>query len=77
MVSNLSQVDGGEELVLLNMVEHLFSTKIKTTLFFDDGSTCSIITFKLAKQLGLKGTKVKQWLETAGRKVEEWNTEVF
>ena len=51
--------------VLLHMVEISFPNHINTVLFMDDGSTCSIITHKLAGWLGLKGKEVEQWLEVS------------
>ena len=52
------------------MIYMNFPNKIRTALFFDDGASCSLITHKLAGFLGLKGRKVVQWMEVAGRDFE-------
>ena len=43
---------------MLHMIYFTFTNHIRTVLFFDDGSSCSLITHKLAGFLGLKGRPV-------------------
>ena len=40
----------------------------------DEGSTCSLITHKLAEFLGLKGVSTVQWMEVAGKPFEPVET---
>ena len=68
------EADGSNEMVMLHMVQYTFPREISTIIFFDDGATCSIITHKLAGILGLKGRKVTQNIETAGRNFEPLET---
>ena len=68
------EADGYNEMVMLHMVQYTFPREISTIIFFDDGATCSIITHKLARILGLKGRKVTQNIETAGRNFEPLET---
>ena len=63
--------------ILLHMMEISFQNHINTVLFLDDGSTCSIITHKLAGWLGLKGREVEQWLEVAGKEYECFKTKLY
>ena len=63
--------------VLLHMVKYVFPNHIPTVLFFDDGSTTSIITHKLAGFLGLKGKDVTQWIEVAGKEYERYDTKIY
>ena len=67
-VQNLSCEE--THVVLLNMVAYRVSNKIDTVLFFDDGATVSIITHSLAKQLGLRGTRAREWVSLAGEEPE-------
>ena len=78
-VAKVSKVDMKEydEFVMLHMVQYNFHGHISTIIFFDDGATCSIITHNLAKDLGLKGRKVTQFVETAGRGFEPLDTMMY
>ena len=60
--------------VFCNMLQLVWPHKVSTTLFLDDGSTCSIITHKLAGFLGLVGTPTTEFIEVAGRDFEELET---
>ena len=41
-------------------------TQAEVTVLWDNGSTLSFITFKLAKKLGLQGRKVNLSIQTVG-----------
>ena len=45
------------------MIYVQFPNHIRSMMFFDDGSSCSIITHKLPRLLGIKSRKVLQWKE--------------
>ena len=51
---------------MLHMIYLNFPNYIRTVLFFDDGSSRSLITHKLAGFLGLKGRHVTKYMEVAG-----------
>ena len=73
----LDSDEDDDNIVLRNMVKVTFPNKIATTLFLDDGSTCSVITHKLAGFLGLKGYPAIQYVEVAGKEFEEIRTKVY
>lgn len=78
MVSQAAGQDCVEDpLVLLHMIPMVFPNMLGTTLFFDDGSTCCLITHKFAGFLGLKGVPVTQYIEVAGRDYEVYETSVY
>ena len=62
--------DVNNRLVLLNMQKLVWPNGVSTLLFYDEGSTCTVITHKLAGFLGLKGTPTSQMFEVAGRDFE-------
>ena len=68
------EVEENDEMIMLHMIQYTFPKEVSTIIFFDDGATCSIITHKLAGILGLKGKKVTQYIETAGRNFEPLET---
>jgi len=70
----MADVGEYDEWVMSHMVQYNFHGRISTIIFFDDGATCSIIVHNLAKALGLKGRKVTQFVETAGRGFEPLDT---
>ena len=67
---SLNDDDPADDISLVHMVKYVFPNFVPTVMFFDDGSTTSIITHKLAGFLGLKGKDVTQWIEVAGREYE-------
>ena len=80
--SQVAVYQGAEELdeepeVMLHMIYFTFTNYIRTVLFFDDGSSCSLITHKLAGFLGLKGRHVTQYMEVAGRDFEKHETKLY
>ena len=62
---------------MLHMIYLYLPNCIRTVLFFDDGSSCSLITHKLAGFLGLKGRNVTQYMEVAGRDFEKHETKLY
>ena len=67
-----------EGATLLHMIKSNWSTKgLSTVVFFDDGSTNSIITFKFARFLGLWGTKVTRYIQLAGLQWKRYDTTLF
>ena len=80
--SQVAVYQGAEEIdeepeVLLHMIYMYFPNYIRTVLFFDDGSSCSLITHKLAGFLGLKGRDVTQYMEVAGHDFEKHETKLY
>ena len=80
--SQVAVYQGAEEIdeepeVMLHMIYMNFPNYIRTVLFFDDGSSCSLITHKLAGFLGLKGRHVTQYMEVAGRDFEKHETQLY
>ena len=63
--------------MLLHMIYVQFPNHIRSVMFFDNGSSCSIITHKLAGFLGIKGRKVMQWMEVASRDFERHETLLY
>ena len=63
--------------VMVHMIYVQFPNHIRSVMFFDDKSSCSIITHKLAGFLGIKGRKVVWWIEVAGRDFERHETLLY
>ena len=61
---------------LLHLTEMTFGN-VKVTVFLDDGSTSSLITHTLAKQLQLPFRDVKEWIEVAGKEAEPHITKLY
>ena len=75
-----SQVAVYEEVtkeVMLHMIYVQLPNHIRTVMFFDDGSSCSIIAHKLAVFMGIKGKKIMQWMEVAGCDFERYETLLY
>ena len=64
-------------MVLRSMVTYVWPNKVATTLFFDDGSTVSMITHKLAGFLGLVGTVCTEYIEVAGMTYQPLETKKY
>jgi hypothetical protein len=63
--------------VMLHMIYVQFPNHICSAMFFDNRSSCSIITLELAGFLGIKGRKVVQWIEVAGCDFERHKTLLY
>ena len=51
--------------------------KAKTTVMWDTGANCSLMTFSLARKLKLLGTQKRLMMTLASKKTEEIDTKVF
>ena len=53
------------------------TTDVQCLTFWDNGSTIALVREEFAENLGLKGTKCTQWVQTAGREFEKWDTTAY
>ena len=50
---------------------------VQCLTFWDNGATIALIREAFATDLGLRGTKCTQWIQTAGRQFEKWDTTAY
>ena len=67
----------GENGTLLLYQRIMVSKDYKAFVFFDNGSSASLITYKLARHLGLKGTAIRINLITVGNLVQTIHSTLY
>ena len=52
-------------------------TTVQCLTFWDNGATIALVRESFATRLGLRGTQCSQWIQTAGRQFEKWDTTAY
>ena len=50
---------------------------VQCLTFWDNGATIALVREAFATGLGLRGTQCSQWIQTAGRQFEKWETTAY